>query len=123
MKKAEALLEAKKIDSAKIAYEKAINANPKHFYLKTQLKHVQYMVSIDSLVLQEQYKALAGTYGPRRFWAEDGKFYYKREGITKKELIAISENRFIGEVNEDFESMDRVYGLSVWTVGMDAYEL
>tara|TARA_R110002096_G_C14604974_1_gene722983 strand:- start:47 stop:2218 length:2172 start_codon:yes stop_codon:yes gene_type:complete len=102
IKKAEALFEEKKLDSAKLAYEIAIKANPKHYYLKDMLAHINYVKNIDSLVLQNQLKGVVGTYGPRKFWIEEGgKLFYKRERIEngqifpKIELLPISKDRYI----------------------------
>ncbi len=39
---AESLLQQRQLDNAKTAYEKAIQANPKHYYLKTALDHINY---------------------------------------------------------------------------------
>jgi hypothetical protein len=101
IKKAEALFEAKKLDSAKIAYETAINANPKHYYLKDVLAHINYVKSIDSLALQNQYKEVVGIYGPRKFWLEDSKLFYKRERtengqvFPKIELFPVGKDRYL----------------------------
>jgi hypothetical protein len=101
IKKAEALFEAKKLNSAQIAYEIAIKANPKHYYLKDVFAHINYVKSIDSLALQNQYKKVIGTYGPRKFWTEEGKLFYKRERaengqvFSKIELLPIAKNRYI----------------------------
>ena len=46
-----------------------------------------------------QHQKYAGSYGPRNFWIEDGKFYYKRKGeeseLSKVELLPISNNRYM----------------------------
>ncbi|MDT0552534.1 tetratricopeptide repeat protein [Urechidicola vernalis] len=95
IKKAEALFEAKKLDSAKIAYEIAIKANQKHYYLKDVLAHINYVKSIDSETLQNQFKDVVGNYGPRIFWVENGKLFYKREGFPKIEMLPITKDRYI----------------------------
>ena len=53
--------------------------------------------TVDSLV--NQYQKHVGTYGPREFWIEDNKFYYKRRNETtelpKYELLPIDGNRYM----------------------------
>jgi hypothetical protein len=108
IKKAEALFEANKLDSAKIAYEIAIKANPKHYYLKDVLAHINYVKSIDSVTLQNQFKDVIGTYGPRKFWMEDNKLFYKREQsengqvFPKIELLPISKERYVNITKLNF---------------------
>ena len=99
--KAEALFETKELDSAKIAYENAINVNPKHYFLKDVLAHINYVKSIDTETLQNQLEDVVGSYGPREFWLDDGRLFYKRkqtetgEVFLKIELLPISNDRYI----------------------------
>lgn len=99
--KAEALFEAKQLDSAKIAYENAIRVNTKHYFLKDVLAHINYVKSIDTETLQNQLEDVVGTYGPREFWLEDGRLFYKRKQtetgavFPKIELLPISNDRYI----------------------------
>lgn len=95
MKKAESLLEQKKLDSAEMVYEASIKANPKHYFLKDALAHIQYIKNTDSLTIINQFKEVSGTYGPRKFWVEDGKLFYKREGFPKIELLPVSNSKYI----------------------------
>lgn len=80
-------------------YKIAIDNNPKHAFLKNIQEHIRYTstISTDSLMLQHQ--KFSGSYGPRRFWIEDGKFFYKRKDensdLVKVELLAIDENRYM----------------------------
>ncbi|MBT8325662.1 MAG: hypothetical protein KJO96_10215 [Winogradskyella sp.] len=103
--KAGRYLKAKQLDSAKVVYEKAIEANPKHYFLKDALAHVNYMLSTDAENLQKQLEAVVGTYGPRKFYIENGKLFYKREQsesgqvFPKIELLPISENRYMNLTN------------------------
>ncbi|HEX9825798.1 MAG TPA: hypothetical protein VGA80_04305 [Flavobacteriaceae bacterium] len=92
---ADSLLKANNLAEAKKAYQIAIKKHPKHFYLKDALKHVEYIQSIDSLALINQFKEVTGTYGPRKFWIENGKFFYKRDGFPKIELIPIAKDIYI----------------------------
>ena len=77
----------------------AIQDNPKHAYLKNYLSHIEFVKekTVDSLV--NQYQKHVGTYGPREFWIEDNKFYYKRRNETtelpKYELLPIDGNRYM----------------------------
>ena len=98
IKKAEAFLEAGKLDSAEIAYTTAIQTNPKHYYLKDALAHINYVKSIDSVALINQYKEVEGTYGPRVIWIENGMLFYKRTAILsigQFQLLPISKTRYI----------------------------
>ena len=98
IKKAETLLEAGKLDSAEVAYTLALEANPNHYYLKDVLAHINYMKSIDSVALINQYKEVTGMYGPRKFWMEKGKLFYKRtdnKQLGQVQLLPISETRYI----------------------------
>lgn len=111
--KAEALLEAGKLDRAEIAYTAAIQANPKHYYLQDALAHINYVKSVDSLALINQYKEVEGTYGPRVFWVENGKLYYSRTDFRsygQVQLLPISKTRYINLTrfrdNLDFEYND-----------------
>ncbi len=114
--KAESFLVGKQLDSAKAAYEKAIIANPKHYYLKDALAHINYIMGTDSITLAKQLKEVAGTYSKkenkrsRRFWIKDGRLLYKRDGLPSKELLPISETRYINmselQFNFEFEYYD-----------------
>lgn len=98
IKEAESLLINGKLDRAEKAYLKAIEHNPRHFYLKDALAHIQYLKKTDSLQLQEQFKRVAGEYGPRKFWIDHGKLYYKRSGkanLPRIRLLPISETTYI----------------------------
>jgi hypothetical protein len=53
------------------------------------------------LALQNQYKEVVGIYGPRKFWLEDSKLFYKRERaenrqvFPKIEMLPIAKDRYI----------------------------
>lgn len=95
IKTADSLLKVHNLEKAKSAYEMAIKKHPKHFYLKDALEHINYTESVDSLTLMNQFKKVTGTYGPRTFWMEGGKLFYKREGYAKIELLPISSTKYI----------------------------
>ena len=95
IKTADSLLKTNIIVEAKKVYEVAIKKHPEHFYLIDALEHINYVESIDSLTLINQFKIVSGTYGPREFWMENGKLFYKREGFPKIELLPISDTKYI----------------------------
>ncbi|WP_400079228.1 tetratricopeptide repeat protein [Winogradskyella sp. R77965] len=80
-------------------YSIAIEQNPKHSYLKNISAHIKYISSNSTDSIQLQNKRYAGDYGPRKFWIENDKFYYKRKGesseLVKVELLPISQNRYM----------------------------
>jgi hypothetical protein len=91
--------EKQDLKTADSLYTIAIEHNPKHSYLKNISAHIKYITSKDADSIQLQHKSFTGTYGPRKFWIEDGKFYYKRKGeaseLVKVELLPISGNRYM----------------------------
>ncbi|MGS2725985.1 tetratricopeptide repeat protein [Psychroserpens sp. BH13MA-6] len=97
--KANEAFENNNLEAAEKLFETAIENNPKHVYLKNILEHLVYLRTKNSDSLQRQFKRHSGRYGPRNFWVEDGKFYYKRKGNTadlaRVELLPISENKYI----------------------------
>jgi hypothetical protein len=104
-KEDQSILEAHKafkagdLDLAKTLYIKAIENNPKHGYLKNILSHINYVQSTPSDKLIKQHQDFAGNYGPRKFYVENDKFYYKRKSdstqLPRVHLLAISENRYM----------------------------
>jgi len=98
IKKAEFLLSTEDYQNAERAYKEAFANNPEHFYLEQGLNHITYIKETDSLQLQEQYKAVEGEYGPRKFWVENGKLFYKRmgkSGLPRIQLLPVSKTRYI----------------------------
>lgn len=104
--KAENLMAGKQWDSAQMAYEEAIATNPLHFYLKYPLAHIKYRDSLDSQSYLNQLREVEGTYSKegvdskRRFWVQDGRLYYKRDGLASKELLPVSKTRYISMVDK-----------------------
>ena len=88
-----------KLTEAEGLYIIAIENNPEHSYLANILAHIRFIKNKTQNTLEEQHKKFSGNYGPRKFWIEDDKFYYKRKSETldlpKVELIPISENRYM----------------------------
>ena len=95
IKKAENALFEGRYKKAEEFYRKAIINNPKHYFLKDALSHIEYVNKNDSITIQDQFKAIEGRYGPREFTVENGKLYYKREEQVRRELLPISENRYM----------------------------
>ncbi|WP_296382873.1 hypothetical protein [Winogradskyella sp.] len=87
------------LKAADSLYKTAIEHNPKHSYLKNISAHIKYITKNKTDSIQLQNEKFAGAYGPRKFWVENNKFYYKRKGETtelvKVELLPISENRYM----------------------------
>jgi len=87
------------IDLAIGLYKDAISVNPEHAYLKHNLLQLEYKKEIGLDSLMKQHEKFVGSYGPREFWIENGKFYYKRKSdnfnIPRVELLALDENRYM----------------------------
>lgn len=89
----------KELDKALDLYKTALEENPKHVYLENYIKHLDYIKDrpIDSLMTQ--HKKFVGSYGPREFWIEDNKFFYKRKSdeteLPKFELLPIDDHRYM----------------------------
>ncbi|MGB5191232.1 tetratricopeptide repeat protein, partial [Robiginitalea sp.] len=105
--KAENLMAGKQWDSAQVAYEEAIAANPNHYYLKYPLAHLKYRDSVDSQAYINQLREVEGTYSKegvdskRRFWVQDGRLFYKRDGVASKVLLPVSKTRYINMVDQN----------------------
>ena len=60
---------------------------------------MNYTFGNDSDFILRQNKSFEGDYGPRKFWIENGKFYYKRKDdnteLAKVELLPISGNEYM----------------------------
>lgn len=95
IRKADSLLRAGNYYEAEIAYTEAISMHPNHFYLKDALAHINYVKTTDEEALTKQYESIVGEYGRRKFWVEDDKLYYKIGVNFKKELLPISNTRYI----------------------------
>lgn len=95
IRKADSLLNAENYVDAKVAYVEAIKKHPEHFYLKGALAHINYMNNSDASTLSKQYEEVSGQYGDRKFWIENNKFYYKKGNGYRKELLPVSETRYI----------------------------
>lgn len=96
---AESALLNQEYEHAEKAYNKAIAANPNHYFLQDALSHIQYAQSKTTAELQDQFKSVEGSFGDRHFRVEGGRLYYKRRSIDqwffpKMELLPISQDRY-----------------------------
>lgn len=80
-------------------YESAYEQNPTHSYLKNTIDHLNYQKTTSNDSIQLQFAKHAGSYGPREFWVEDGRLYYKRKeetvNLAKVELLPIDANTYM----------------------------
>ena len=99
IKVANLAFEKKDLVKAEALYEKALNNNPQHDFIKHILQHLNYIKSKNKDELIAQNKAFSGNYGPRRFWIEDSIFYYKRKDdnidLPKVELLPMSDSTYM----------------------------
>lgn len=71
------------------------------YITKNTLTHINYVKNIDAKILKNQFKDVVGTYGPREFWDEDSRLFYKRKqnedgnGFPTIELLPISKDHYI----------------------------
>lgn len=91
--------EKKDYEAAERLYNIALKQNPKHAYLKHLLSHLAYDRTKGKDSIQLQNKRFSGTYGSRRFWIENGDFYYKRKSesvdLPKVKLLPISDSTYL----------------------------
>ncbi|MBC2845356.1 tetratricopeptide repeat protein [Winogradskyella flava] len=103
------------LEKAASLYSIALEENPKHAYLKNYLQHLSYVKETDKDSLLKQHERFTGSYGPREFWIEDHKFFYKRKSETvdlpRVELLAIGENTYMDLTRSNtlmlFETTDK----------------
>lgn len=114
------LLKARKLDSAKQVYTNAMATYPNHLFLKEALAHIEYIESMDSTALIQQYQILTGNYEkpkdgsyivssglgklknmPDRIWKLGDRLLYKHWEIWLQkysdtlELRPIAKNRYM----------------------------
>ncbi|MFK7780757.1 hypothetical protein [Psychroserpens sp.] len=99
MKEADNAFEKGDLEKAKSLYKIAIKNNPKHLYINNILSHIDYISNNDKDALLKQHETFAGNYGARKFWIEDGNFYYKRKDesidLPKVKLLAMSDSTYM----------------------------
>jgi len=96
---AQLAFENKDYDKAMQLYASAKVTFPDHVYLDHILNHLKFRKQNDSVAIMELYHKHKGTYGPRKFWIEGNKFYYKRQdetiNLAKVELLPINDTLFM----------------------------
>jgi len=96
---AQTAFENKAYDRAKTLYEKAKSNHPNHVFIDNILNHIAYKTQNDSLSTLALFNKHAGTYGSRKFWIENNKFFYKRQeediNLPKVELLPINDTLFM----------------------------
>jgi tetratricopeptide (TPR) repeat protein len=105
---AEAALMSRDYAAAEPAYQKAIEVNPNHYFLRDGLAHIRYASTKTAAELLDQYRSVAGTYGDRRLWVENGRLFYKRASSgngfnSTMELFPVSETRYCNLIRQGFQ--------------------
>jgi hypothetical protein len=84
---------------ARDLYEIAYQDNPTHGYLKNMIDHLDYIDTKNAEMLLEQYRRHSGNYGPRKFYVDKGRFYYKRKNeelsLPRLEMLALNDSQYI----------------------------
>ncbi|MDW3652794.1 MAG: adenylate/guanylate cyclase domain-containing protein [Bacteroidia bacterium] len=96
---AEDLLRKGDYEKAQIAYQKAIDQHPEHYYLQQAKQHLDYVQSQSKAELLENFQRLVGQYGEIDVWIENGLLYYKKLGISRRIFRPLSRNRFTTLLN------------------------
>lgn len=125
--KAFQLLKEHKYDSIKTMFNVFSSKYPNHWFLKQVNQHVNYVSNLNESDLIEQYKKVVGQYSNRKFWIENNRLYYKREGLTKVEILPISKNRYINltklDTNYEFEFLpDNKVASFAWSYNIKSKE-
>jgi hypothetical protein len=99
LQEAQSAFDNKDFERAKQLYTLAKENNPNHVFIDNILGHLNYIKQNDSIKLLNLFKTYEGCYGPRKFWIEDNKFYYKRKdanvNLPKVELLPINDTLFM----------------------------
>ena len=120
MREAFKLLQENKRAGLKETFEKLVAEHPKHWFLKGVVQHLTYIEGKKPEALQKQFSKIAGNYENRVFWVENGQLFYKRDNLTRVELLPISETRYINlskySTNYGFEFLkDNQVASFAWT--------
>ena len=99
---AEALLKSGDYANARLAYQKAIEQHPEHFYLHKAQQHIDYMQANSEEAVLQNFQKWVGQYGEIEIWMENGLLFYKRPGIPRRIFRPISDNRFTSLLNYSF---------------------
>ncbi len=96
---AEKAFMAKEYQKAKELYTLSKVDNPRHFFIDNMIGHIDFKLNNDTIRINSNLNKHSGTYGPRNFWVENGKFYYKRldenVNLAKVELLPINDTLYM----------------------------
>lgn len=125
--KAYELLKNQKYDSLKETFDIVVGKYPNHWFLKQAQQHVNYVSNLSPKALLEQYKTIVGNYANRKFWIENNRLFYKRENLTKVEILPISKTRYITptklDTNYEFDFLpNNKIASFVWTFDVKKQE-
>lgn len=105
--KAYNLLKEHKYDSLKNTFDVLVKNYPHHWFLEQAKQHINYVATLSPSELQSQYSKIIGNYANRKFWVENNRLYYKRDNLSKIEILPISKTRYINltkfDTNYEFE--------------------
>ena len=114
----------KKFKKSRKLFKIAKQDNPNHIFIDNIVNHLDFKMSTDSITIENQYKSHQGDYGPRKFWINEGKFYYKRQdediNLPKVELLPINDTLYMdmtrlgtlmGFVKENGKQISKSYSL------------
>ena len=96
---AQAAFDTKDYNKAYALYTKAKARHPNHVFVDNIIRHLEFKKQNDSLATLELFKTHEGQYGPRKFWVENNKFYYKRReedvNLPRVELLPLNDSLFM----------------------------
>jgi tetratricopeptide (TPR) repeat protein len=124
---AEERLKTGAYEKAQAYYEKAIEQNPEHFYLRQAKQHIDYLQARPEAELLQNFQRFTGQYGDANIWIEDGLLYYKRSGDTRRILRHISDNRFttLLDYSSNYEMVEQngqVVGIQLYRYNIEKKE-
>lgn len=121
------LLRSGKYEGLKETFESLIEKHPNHWFLKDALQHLNYVENMKPEAIQKQFSNIVGNYSNRVFWVEENKLYYKRDNLTRIELLPISKTRYINlskyASNIEFEFLkDNKIASFAWSYDLEKEE-
>ncbi len=125
--KAEALLQEGNYTKAQVAYGKAIEKHPEHYYLYQAQQHLDYLQSKEEEAILRNLQKMTGQYGEVEIWLENGLLYYKEPGVTRRIFRPISDKRFTTlmrySTNYEFVEKDgKIVAIQSYTYNDDTKE-
>lgn len=124
---AEDLLRSEQYAQAQIAYQKAIEQHPEHFYLYQAQQHLTYLEFQAETDIQRNFQRLVGQYGEVEIWIENDLLYYKRPGVARRILRPLTDKRFTTllayKYNYEFvEQNGQIVGIQVYDYNAEKKE-